>query len=52
MSEQDRFVPGVPRATEPGGAVLAGPFDAPRMRLAALQDPQGATVSSQLVPTR
>lgn len=39
------------RAAELGGRVLAGPFDAPWMRLAVLQDPQGASfVASQYVP--
>ena len=39
------------RATELGGHVLAGPFDAPWVRMAVLQDPQGASfVASQFVP--
>lgn len=39
------------RATELGGTVLAGPFDAPWVRVAVLQDPQGAAfVASQFVP--
>jgi uncharacterized protein len=39
------------RAAELGGRVLAGPFDAPWVRTAALQDPQGASlVVSQFVP--
>ena len=39
------------RATELGGRVLAGPFDAPWVRMAVLQDPHGATfAASQFVP--
>ncbi len=39
------------RATALGGTVLAGPFDAPWVRMAVLADPQGATfVASQFVP--
>jgi predicted enzyme related to lactoylglutathione lyase len=39
------------RAVELGGRVLAGPFDAPWVRMAVLQDPQGASfVASQFVP--
>ena len=39
------------RATELGGRVLAGPFDAPWVRMAVLQDPQGVSfVASQFVP--
>ena len=39
------------RAAELGGTVLAGPFDAPWVRIAVLQDPQGASfVASQFVP--
>ncbi|HYO33711.1 MAG TPA: VOC family protein [Nocardioidaceae bacterium] len=39
------------RAAELGGRVLAGPFDAPWVRTAVLQDPQGASfVASQFVP--
>ncbi|HEX6390731.1 MAG TPA: VOC family protein [Solirubrobacteraceae bacterium] len=39
------------RAAELGGSVLAGPFDAPWVRMAALADPQGATfVASKFVP--
>jgi uncharacterized protein len=38
-------------AAERGGRVLAGPFDAPWVRMAVLQDPQGASfVASQFVP--
>ncbi len=38
-------------ASELGGQVLAGPFDAPWVRMAVLTDPQGATfVASQFVP--
>ena len=39
------------RADELGGQVLAGPFDAPWVRMAVLQDPEGASfVASQFVP--
>jgi hypothetical protein len=39
------------RAAELGGRVLAGPFDAPWVRAAVLQDPQGVSfVASQFVP--
>jgi predicted enzyme related to lactoylglutathione lyase len=39
------------RATELGGEVVAGPFDAPFSRQAVLRDPQGATfVVSKFVP--
>ena len=42
---------GSARAAELGGRVLAGPFDAPWVRTAVLQDPQGASfVASQFVP--
>jgi uncharacterized protein len=38
-------------ATELGGEVVAGPFDAPWTRLAVVKDPQGATfIASQFVP--
>ena len=41
----------VKQATELGGVVLAGPFDAPWTRAAVLRDPQGATfIASQFVP--
>lgn len=41
----------VERATALGGNVLAGPFDAPWVRMAVLADPQGATfAASQFVP--
>lgn len=41
----------VARAAELGGRVLAGPFDAPWVRMAVLQDPQDASfVASQFVP--
>jgi uncharacterized protein len=39
------------RAAELGGTVLAGPFDAPWVRIAVIADPQGATfVASRFVP--
>ena len=39
------------RASELGGQVLAGPFDAPWVRMAVLQDPHGVSfVASQFVP--
>jgi uncharacterized protein len=39
------------RAVELGGQVLAGPFDAPWVRMAVLADPQGASfVASKFVP--
>jgi hypothetical protein len=39
------------RAAELGGQVLAGPFDAPWVRMAVIADPQGATfVASKFVP--
>jgi predicted enzyme related to lactoylglutathione lyase len=39
------------RASELGGRVLAGPFDAPWVRMAVLQDPHGVSfVASQFVP--
>jgi predicted enzyme related to lactoylglutathione lyase len=39
------------RAAELGGRVLAGPFDAPWVRMAVIADPQGATfTASQFVP--
>jgi predicted enzyme related to lactoylglutathione lyase len=39
------------RATELGGEVTAGPFDAPWTRLAVIKDPQGATfIAGQFVP--
>jgi predicted enzyme related to lactoylglutathione lyase len=39
------------RAAGLGGTVLAGPFDAPWVRMAVIADPQGATfVASQFVP--
>jgi uncharacterized protein len=39
------------KASELGGQVLAGPFDAPWVRMAVISDPQGATfVASQFVP--
>jgi predicted enzyme related to lactoylglutathione lyase len=39
------------KASELGGEVLAGPFDAPWVRMAVIADPQGATfVASQFVP--
>ncbi|MGH2909856.1 MAG: VOC family protein [Solirubrobacteraceae bacterium] len=41
----------VERTTALGGTVLAGPFDAPYVRMAVIADPQGATfVASQFVP--
>ncbi len=40
----------VRRATDRGGAVVAGPFDIPMFRQAVVQDPQGATFTiSQLM---
>jgi predicted enzyme related to lactoylglutathione lyase len=39
------------RATELGGRVVAGPFDAPWVRMAVITDPQGAVfTASQFVP--
>jgi uncharacterized protein len=39
------------RAKELGGQVLAGPFDAPWVRMAVVSDPAGATfIASQFVP--
>jgi uncharacterized protein len=39
------------KVTELGGEVLAGPFDAPWVRMAVIADPQGATfIASQFVP--
>ena len=39
------------KAGELGGRVLAGPFDAPWVRMAVIADPQGATfIASQFVP--
>ena len=39
------------KATELGGNVIAGPFDAPWVRMAVIADPQGATfIASQFVP--
>jgi predicted enzyme related to lactoylglutathione lyase len=39
------------RASELGGQVVAGPFDAPWTRLAVIRDPQGATfIAGQFVP--
>jgi predicted enzyme related to lactoylglutathione lyase len=39
------------KASELGGEVVAGPFDAPWVRMAVITDPQGATfVASQFVP--
>ncbi len=39
------------KASELGGRVLAGPFDAPWVRMAVIADPQGATfIASQFVP--
>jgi hypothetical protein len=38
------------RAVELGGKVLAGPFDAPWVRMAVIADPQGATfIASKFV---
>ncbi|HEY2159870.1 MAG TPA: VOC family protein [Solirubrobacteraceae bacterium] len=38
-------------ATELGGRVLSGPFDAPWVRMAVIADPQGATfIASKFVP--
>jgi uncharacterized protein len=39
------------KATGLGGQVVAGPFDAPWVRMAVINDPQGATfIASQFVP--
>ena len=39
------------QAGELGGQVVAGPFDAPWVRMAVIADPQGATfIASQFVP--
>jgi len=39
------------KASELGGRVIAGPFDAPWVRMAVIADPQGATfIASQFVP--
>ena len=39
------------KATELGGEVVSGPFDAPWTRMVVLKDPQGATfIASQFVP--
>ena len=39
------------KASELGGEILAGPFDAPWTRMAVIKDPQGATfIASQFVP--
>ncbi len=39
------------RATELGGQVIAGPFDAPWVRMAVIADPQGASfIASQFAP--
>jgi hypothetical protein len=39
------------KASELGGEVVAGPFDAPWVRMAVITDPQGATfIASQFVP--
>jgi uncharacterized protein len=39
------------QASELGGQVVAGPFDAPWVRMAVIADPQGATfIASQFVP--
>jgi predicted enzyme related to lactoylglutathione lyase len=39
------------RASELGGEVVAGPFNAPWVRMAVIKDPQGATfIASQFVP--
>ncbi len=39
------------KATELGGQVIAGPFDAPWVRMAVIADPQGASfIASQFVP--
>jgi predicted enzyme related to lactoylglutathione lyase len=39
------------KASELGGQVVAGPFDAPWVRMAIITDPQGATfIASQFVP--
>jgi hypothetical protein len=39
------------KASELGGEVVAGPFDAPWTRLAVIKDPQGATfIAGQFVP--
>jgi uncharacterized protein len=38
------------RASQLGGEVVAGPFDAPWTRMAVIKDPQGATfIASQFV---
>ena len=39
------------KASELGGEILAGPFDAPWTRMAVIKDPEGATfIASQFVP--
>jgi uncharacterized protein len=39
------------KATELGGQLIAGPFDAPWVRMAVIADPQGASfIASQFVP--
>jgi predicted enzyme related to lactoylglutathione lyase len=39
------------QASELGGQVVAGPFDAPWVRMAVITDPQGAAfIASQFVP--
>ena len=39
------------KASELGGEVVAGPYDAPWVRMAVITDPQGATfIASQFVP--
>jgi hypothetical protein len=39
------------KASELGGQVIAGPFDAPWVRMAVIADPQGASfIASQFVP--
>jgi uncharacterized protein len=39
------------KASELGGQVVAGPFDAPWVRMAVIKDPQGASfIASQFVP--
>jgi predicted enzyme related to lactoylglutathione lyase len=39
------------KASELGGEIVAGPFDAPWTRMAVIKDPQGATfIASQFVP--
>ena len=41
----------VAKARELGGEVVAGPFEAPWVRMAVIKDPQGATfIASQFVP--